>query len=68
MGPCLFFVLAGKDDPLFLFLFCRSVLRQIWDFGQKGPSKVLTPKGRGALSPKFAQNRGFFLKKCLKTA
>ena len=30
-------------------------------FWSGGPSGVLTPRG-GALSPKFAQNRGFTLK------
>ncbi len=40
----------------------RGLGRQvrIQDFGQGGPSRVLTP--RGDLSPKFAQNRGFPLK------
>ncbi len=43
-------------------LFTPTVDRtqaRIQDFGQ-GPSGVLTP--RGALSPKFAQNRGCSLK------
>ena len=36
---------------------CNEQQARIQDFGQAGPSGVLTP--RGALTPKFAPNRGF---------